>query len=513
MNKINKNIFIVMLVTLAGKFLGFVVDALLAYKYGASYITDAYLIALSIPTIIFASIAGGINTSFIPIFTKIKSRSGLTDAYRFSNNVINVLAIIVIILISFLYFFKENLVLIFAPGFNIEAKILTEQLLAYSLFMSFFVVIAGIYSGITQSLGSFGYSNAKSITQNLIIIVFIFLSGMWGIEGIIIGTVIGMSSHIWIQLPYLFKKGYKFNRVLDWNSDLKEFFRLSLPIVLSTSIMAVNLIVDRIIASNLGEGTVTSLTFANKINQLIYGVFIAAIVVVHFPQFAQLKVNNQLNVFSNFIISSKRKIIYITIPLTLIIVFQKENIVTILFKSGNFGDKAVETTSTALLFYIVGVVFYGLQEVLSKAFYALSDMRTPMITTIIAVVINIVLSIFLSGLIGVGGIALATSIAFLSRYIILNYLLSKKLGISIKINFNNFGFKMLVSIFIMAVFTLSISYFSTYFAYASNKIYALIEFSFFCIPSLTMYYLISYLLKLEEAQDIKKMLSKKVSKI
>ncbi|MFA1711681.1 murein biosynthesis integral membrane protein MurJ [Peribacillus frigoritolerans] len=502
----------IMVITLIGKMLGFMCDSILAYKFGASEETDAYLTAIMIPTVLFASLAAGINTSFIPIFSHIKEEKGLNAGFHFGNKILNFIGFFMLLLILILLPFTVQLTKVIAPGFSNDGINLTSTLLKYSLFMSIFVVLGAVYSAITQGIGKFGISNFKNVSQNIIIIISILILGsFWGIEGVTIGTVLAMVSHILVQIPALRKSNYKYRLNFKFrDKDIWEFCRLAFPIMLSTSFLAINLLIDRILVSGLGEGSVTALTFANKINQLVYGVFILSLITVVFPDFSKYANEKNWEKFLDLISNTIKYTIVITIPIVCVIIVLRIPIIKLLFENGSFTEKDTYITSIALFYYCLGTVSYGIQEIFNRGFYSLKDTKTPMFTAFFAVVCNIILSLIFVNILGIGGIALATSLSMTIRSLLTYKMLSKRIGSIFKSGFILFNFKMILS-FVFCYITSEL--FKEVIVTGENKYSLLFQICLVSILGVFSYLTSLILLKVEEVHQGKVLIMKLVKKL
>ena len=125
MSNIATNTIIIMIATMISKGLGFFRELCLGSAYGASAYTDAYIISLNIPVVIFSSIALALGTSYIPLFCDIKERLGEKQSIRFSNNIINIVVIACSIISIICIIFAKQIVSIFAMGFEGETLDLT----------------------------------------------------------------------------------------------------------------------------------------------------------------------------------------------------------------------------------------------------------------------------------------------------------------------------------------------------------------------------------------------------
>jgi putative peptidoglycan lipid II flippase len=203
---------------------------------------------------------------------------------------------------------------------------------------------------------------------------------------------------------------------------------IALPIIMGTSVNEINVLVNRTLASGLAVGGISALNYANRLNGFVQGLFVASISTVMYPMISKMAAENNLKGLKGYVSEAISMINLLVIPATIgAMIFSKE-IVALLFGRGAFTAEAIDMTANALFYYSLGMIAFGLRDILSRAFYALQDTKTPMINATIGVAINIILNIVLSRFLGIGGLAFATSIAGVVSAILMFVTLRKKLG-------------------------------------------------------------------------------------
>jgi putative peptidoglycan lipid II flippase len=203
---------------------------------------------------------------------------------------------------------------------------------------------------------------------------------------------------------------------------------IALPVIAGQSVNQINVLVDRTLASGIAVGGISALNYANRLNGFIQGLFVASISTVLYPMISKMAAEDNMKGLKASISEAISVINLLVIPATIgAMIFSKE-IVTLLFGRGAFTPEAIDMTGGALFYYSIGMIAFGLRDILSRAFYALQDTKTPMINATIAVVINIILNLVLSKYLGIGGLALATSIAAIVGTLLLFIALRRKIG-------------------------------------------------------------------------------------
>ena len=190
----------------------------------------------------------------------------------------------------------------------------------------------------------------------------------------------------------------------------------------------INVLIDRTLASNIVEGGITALNYANRLNGFVQGLFVASISTAMYPMISKMAAEDNMEGLKKAVAEGINLINLLVIPATIGSMIFATPAVGLLFGRGAFDERALALTSSGLFYYSIGMIGFGLREILSRAFYSLQDTKTPVINATIAVVINIVLNIILSKFLGIGGLALATSISAIFCTGLLFISLRKKIG-------------------------------------------------------------------------------------
>ena len=443
-----KTALILMVIILASKITGFLRDIVLAQTFGAGDVTDAYLTALNIPVVLFNGISASLGTTFIPMFFNVKDKYGEESVNKFTSNILNIIVGISILFIIIGIIFTPYIVKIFAMGF--EGKVL-ELAISYSrilLFSMIFIATNGLISSFLVASGNVYISGFVSIPFNIFVIGAIIIGSITNSYVMVYGTLFAYIAQLLFQIPFLLRKGYKHKFIIDFKDEnIKQILYLVLPVFLGSYVNQINTVINRTLASTLEAGSITALNYANKLNMFAVGILVISLSTVMYPILSKLASENNLKSFKHNISKSINIIIITMIPIMIIIMGLSTPIVRILFEEGSFDSRATYLTSTALFYYSIGIVAYGLRDILSKAFYSLQDTKTPVKNATIAVFINVVLSILLVKNMGIGGLALAGSVSAIIATILLFISLRKKIG---KIGFKSI-FITFIKVFIASI--------------------------------------------------------------
>jgi putative peptidoglycan lipid II flippase len=203
---------------------------------------------------------------------------------------------------------------------------------------------------------------------------------------------------------------------------------LVLPVLIGSAVQQINTVIDKTLASSLVEGSISALTYASRINDLIISVFVMAITTVIFPMLSKAFSQDDEVQVRKIMGEGINIILIITVPATIGILILAKPMVRIFFQRGAFSEVATQMTSSALIFYSLGLVGSSLRLMLNKVYYSFQDTKTPMINGAIAVGLNIVLNLILIRYMAHAGLALATSISATFTTLLLFLDLRKKIG-------------------------------------------------------------------------------------
>lgn len=497
---------VLMLIILTSKITGFFRDIVLAQTFGAGEITDAYLTALNIPVVLFDGISAALGTTFIPIYFKIKSSKGQEEVNKFTSNILNIVILESLVFVLLGVIFAPYIVKIFAVGFKGDVFDLTVNYSKILIFSMVFIAINGLVSSYLVASGNVYISGAITIPFNIFVIIAIIFASVTESYVMVYGTLIAYIAQLLFQLPLLIKKGYKHRLTVNLRDEnIRQILFLVIPVFIGSYINQINAVVNRTLASTLDSGSITALNYANKLNMFAVGVIAVAISTIMYPILSKLASKGNKKLFKINISKSINMIVIIMLPIMVVMTTFSKEIVKVLFEEGSFNSHDTYLTSTALFFYSIGILSYGLKELLAKSFYSLQDTKTPVRNATISVVINIVFSIILVNIMGIGGLALASSISATVTTMLLLISLRKKIG---KIGFSyilkTFIKGAIASIVMYIIMRIAYNYIFIYgsrFALESRKF---IAFNCFIsvILGMSTYLIVVWALKVKEVKEI-----------
>lgn len=434
-NKLLKDSFLVVILVGIGKVLGFVKEMFIAKQFGICFETDVFFFAFGMTSILFSSIGSSIGTSFIPLYSEIYIKDGKKKAMNFLNKNVNLIFVLSFTLTILSVIFSKQLLSLFAPGFlkyepeQVEWAIQMTRIMMVSIV---FIGMQSIYSFALNAEKEYSVPAASNVIFNVVCIAYLALfSDKYGVEGLIWSVTIAFICQAIYLYPRLRKKGYRYHVDFNFNDEkIKSMIKLMIPVIIGATSNQINLTVDKIIVSFLGEGAISNLNYANKLTLLIYGIVALLISGVIFNEMVT-SINNEDYVKFNKIFNNSIYVsLILMIPLSMFMFVFREEIISVLFQSGKFNHEDVVNTANVFMAIIPTMVIFTVRDIIIRVFYSIKDTKTPMKNGIIVTAINVVLSIVLCKFLGIVGVALATTISGLIGLIMMMIRLRKKITIS-----------------------------------------------------------------------------------
>lgn len=423
------------LASFASRIVGILRDRLLVHFYGTSDVLDAYFTAFKIPDLLYLLlITGALSVGLIPIFSKVYHKDDdKAGAWKLINNIINISGLLLFAGALFFIILAPYIIPLIAPGFSPEKTKLTITLTRIMFLSPLFLGLSAIVGGVLQSLRHFFIYSLSPIFYNIgIIIGALFFVPIMGYSGLAWGVVLGAVLHLLIQLPIFIKSGWHYQRILDFKDiNVRQIGKLMIPRVMALSALQINQLVITGIASTLTIGSVTVYNLANNLQSFPVGIIGVSFAVAVFPTLAILGAKNNKEEFIKNFSSATRQILFFIIPLSVLFLLLRAQIVRVVYGTGAFDWSATVNTADTLAFFAIGMFAQALLSLLVRAFYAFEDTKTPFYVSIVAVILNVYLSwLFTHGHydLGVAGLALGFSIATVINGALLWVFLRSKLG-------------------------------------------------------------------------------------
>ncbi|MEK7084101.1 MAG: murein biosynthesis integral membrane protein MurJ, partial [Patescibacteria group bacterium] len=391
---------------------------------------DAYYAAFRIPDTLFTLlIVGALSAGFIPIFTELW-RKDKQDAWAMANGVMNILGVLLIIASAGFFFLMPWLTDVMAPGFDEEKRALAVSLGRIMLLSPILLGISSVVGGVLQSMKSFFFYSLSPILYNIgIIIGAVLLVPVFGGAGLAYGVIIGAFLHLVIQLPAMRAYGWHYQWMLPWkHPGIRELSRLTVGRTLGLAAFQINAIAITVIASLLPAGSLAIFHFANNLGSVPVGIFGISFAIAAFPTLSEAATEATRETFIAHLIATIRQILFFILPVTILFLLLRAQIVRVVLGTGRFDWHATIATADTLAFFSLSLFAQWLIPLLARGFYALKDTWTPFLASAVSMIISVGASIIFKNMFGVVGLSMAFSLAMILQLSVLWIALRSRLG-------------------------------------------------------------------------------------
>lgn len=416
--------------TMLSRVLGLAREQIFAALLGASLYADAFNVAFRIPNLLRDLFAeGALAQAFVPTFKASLKHDGQDMAYELGNRVAGTLFTVIGVIVLVAGVFTPSIVMTMAGDFGeVPGKLdltitLTRIMLPFLALVSLAAVAMGMLNAqdryIAPALAPASF-NVMSITVG----TALYLAGAsahWVAIGWAIGTVLGGLAQLGVQIPSLWRAGFRPRPRVDLglrDPGVRRVALLMAPAIGGLAAVQVNVFVNTMFASS-EPGAVSWLNYAFRFLQLPIGVFGVAIATVSTTRYADAAADGDRAAMSAHLREGLRLVLFLTVPATIGLVVLGEPIIRLIFERGRFGALDTQATTAALELFVVGLCAYAAVKVIAPAFYAVDMARIPMIASICAVAGNLALNITLHPIYGFRILALGTAAAALLNFGIL----------------------------------------------------------------------------------------------
>ena len=424
---------------MTSRILGLVREQILAALFGAGSAMDAFVVASRVPNLLRDLFSeGAMSAAFVPTFTRTLATDGKPAAWRLGTNAVNALLITTGALVILGLVFTEPLIklLTAADYAQIPGKLeLTVALARIMLPLLTLIALAAALMGMLNSLHHFfipafapAMFNVATILCAVAVVPFAAAIGMQPITLIALSTLAGGVAQLAIQIPTLWREGFRWHAGLDWRDDgLQRVLRLMGPGTVGLAATQVNIAVNMMLATH-EAGAASWLNYAFRIMYLPIGLFGVSIGTAVLPAVSRHVAERNTSAVSHTIADGLSLMMVLNVPATVGLIVLASPIVRLLLERRAFTGSDTAATAAAVQLYAIGLIGYSVVRITSPTFYALGRNRTPVLVSVATVAVNASLNIALQRAFGFKGLALGTSLAALFNATTLLFLLRRELG-------------------------------------------------------------------------------------
>ena len=442
-----RNAGVISLAVMASRVLGLVRDQVFAAFFGAGLQFDAFITAFRIPNLLRDLLAeGALSAAFVTTFTQTLKNKGEEEALRLSNRVATLIIIFITAISILAWIYAPAIVRMLAPGFfDVSSKAaLTIELARIMIPFLLLIALAAQAMGMLNAFNIFGLPALASAFFNIGSIVGGLLLGfslgprigLSAIAGMAYGTLIGGFLQLAVQWPSLRRCGIRYRPDFSFSDPgVRQILRLMGPAIIGTAAVQINVFVNTNFASEIIDpatgavlnGPVSWLSYAFRFMQFPIGVFGVAIATATLPALSRSTTNQNNVEFRQTLAHSLALVFLLCIPSAVGLAVLGRPIVALVFEHGKFTAFDTVQTANALAAYSVGLAGYAAVKVLSPAFYALNDARTPMLVSLGSIAVNYLMNSLLVEPFGHVGLAFSTSAVALVNFLLLALLMRRRI--------------------------------------------------------------------------------------
>ncbi len=437
MGRLARTASLLAVATVASRGLGLLREIVVAALFGASDAKAAYVIGYYLPFFVQRLLIGGtLSIVLIPTLAEILARRDDAELRRVTGHLFTAVVAMGVAMVLAGELIAPLLVPLAAPGFvaNPAQLALTVFLTRVNFLAMFFLALSIFATAYLQALRQFTPPAVAPLAFNVTIIAgTLWLGPRMGIVGLAVAWVAGTAAQFLVQAPALHAAGFRYRLAMDWSHPaMRTVRRLVLPAMLGLAILEINAYVGRFFASLLpaapGANAVAALDYAYEVVQAPIGILAISVATVLFPGMSHLASVGDQEALRRTTSLGLRSVLFLVLPVSAGFVLFARPVIRLAFERGEFGPGATDVVAACLAAYAVGLVPMAGYYVVTRTFYALQNMRTPVAIGGGMVLLNAALAYVLMRTLGVPGIALATALVAFVNIGLLLAILQRTLG-------------------------------------------------------------------------------------
>lgn len=385
---------------LSSQVLALVRDRLLAHYFGASLTLDIYYAAFRIPDFIFITVASMVSVSVLIPFIVDKMNFSKEEAGNFISSILSFFFVLIIVAGLLAFLLAPKILPIIFPGFfpdsGEELILLTKILLLSPLLLG----LSNLFGSINQVFKKFFVYALSPVLYNVgIIFGILFLYPHFGIKGVVYGVVLGAMFHLFIQIPFAVKTDIFPKLKINFKfSIIKKALTLSIPRTITLGLNHIVIIFLFYLASFMSSGSISIFNFSFNLQSVPLSIIAVSYSLAAFPTLAGFFTRGEIDKFMECIITSAKHIIFWSIPVIVLFVVLRAQIVRSILGTGEFGWPDTRLTAAALAIFSISVIFQGMVLLFVRGYYAAGNTVKPLVINVFSSILTIVLAFVLVGL-------------------------------------------------------------------------------------------------------------------
>ena len=419
---------LVTLVIIASKAVGFIREMVAAHYFGTQPEYDAYVAAYALFYIPVLLLNSCITSTLVPMYTEARARRGLERADRFASNAINILALIALGVTVLMLLLAGPLVRVVYSGYEPWKVDLTAELVRVMVLTLAFNITSISLASLLNAQEKYIAAQITGFPLSLAIISAAALfAGTHGVRALAWGVFAANILQTLVLVPFM-RGWFHYRLIVDFRDRrFRHLMALAGPAVLSMAVSELNHMVDQWRASYGNPGDVSALSYGYKVITLLTGVVIVPLTTIMFSRMSRMVAEDNRRGILEIVRRSTVTIAMVMMPIIAICAVGNQDVIKALYLGGQFDLSSAAVTAGVFLFYVIGVLGFGLRDLLNRTFHAMQDTRTTMYVSAGIVVANVILNSIFHALMGVRGLALATTVSGTGGMLVLFSLLRRRM--------------------------------------------------------------------------------------
>ena len=414
---------------IASRVIGLLRETIVSYYFGASGALSAFTVASNVPAMIYDLLVGGmLSAALVPVFSAYARREQREELGRIASAMLTLIALAMGVLVLLLEVFAGPLANVLGDFSDPALQVVLTnclRLLAPALLL---FGLTGGATGLLYALKRFSYTALSATVFNLgIVLAAPLLARRIGVYALPLGVVTGSLIQLAVMAPGLRDVRLRFSAAWD-HPAVRRIVRLYIPIALGLIVTQIQIIMDRRWASGTGAQSVSWMRYATTLIQMPLGLVPVAVSLAALPGLSQRASEGDWDGFRETFGRGLRLVLVLLIPAAVGLWVLAGPVIRLLFEHGAFEPYDTFWTAMALRFYLLGLMFAGVDFLLNYTFYARQNTRTPAIVGVIAVGLYFITALTLKGPLGFLGLVLADSVKQFGHAAIMIVLLLSSVG-------------------------------------------------------------------------------------
>lgn len=401
---------------------------MIASTFSASAAVDAFTAASALPTILYdLLISGAISAALVPVFSEYAEQDAAT-LWEIASTIITLALLVLSLLVVLMIWQAPVLISVLAGGFSDDILLLATQMLRWLLPSVVLMGLAGLITALLQSHQRFLLPAFTTSIFNLgIIMAVLFLTARLGPLSMVVGVLLGALLQVLLQLPGL--RGMRYRPALNLrHPGVQRILKLYAPVALGISFSIIGIVLDRNLASQVGQNALSYMRYATTLVQLPLGLVAAAVAFAILPTLSRLSISGEEESFRRTLAMGLKVVFLLILPASIGLFLLAQPIIQLLFQRGNFGAQDSARTAWALQLYLPGLPAAALDQILLFAFYARRKTLAPNLVQGAAIACYAISALSLLTLtsLRIEALVLSNSVQWIAHLLILAWL-SRKL--------------------------------------------------------------------------------------